>query len=384
MGYRVNSHRCKSDLLIERLNMDARSIELVVNGRFLTQEVTGVQRYGHELLHAIDRILPSRPGLSVSVVCPVLNGEAPVLKNIPIQQRGRLQGHAWEQFELPRFAWGKVLFCPGNTAPAVSLIGGQRVLVTVHDLSYLYFPEAYSRAFRATYGFLVPLAFRCADRVVTVSESERISILKHYPGVGPKIVAIPNGGLANDVLPKLEGSKRDEGHVLYVGSLSKRKNFPRMLEIACALAKKKGYRFTFVGGTAGGLVESASHVPEESRELVKFVGQVNDGGQLIELYKKASLFMFPSNYESSGLPPIEAMACGCPVLTSDIPALRERCGDAAIYCDPYDTANITSQIEQLLEDKALLATLSAKGRERAQLFTWNRCAQSTLDLVAPQ
>jgi glycosyltransferase involved in cell wall biosynthesis len=381
MGYRTNSYRCKSSLLIERLDMAARSIELVFNGRFLTQEVTGVQRYGHELLHAIDRIIPSRSSLTVSVICPVLRGEAPVLKNISIQQRGRLQGHAWEQLELPQFAWRKVLFCPGNTAPAISLIGGQRVLVTVHDLSYLYFPEAYSWAFRRTYGFLVPLAFRCADRVITVSESERTSILKHYPGVGSKIVAIPNGGLADDALPDLDGSKRDKGHVLYVGSLSKRKNFPRMLEVACALAKKKGYRFTFVGGTAGGLVESTSHVPEELRELVRFVGQVNDSGQLIELYKKASLFMFPSNYESSGLPPIEAMACGCPVVTSDIPALRERCGDAAVYCDPYNTADIAGQIERLLEDEAQLATLSTKGRERAQLFTWDRCAQSTLDLL---
>lgn len=357
---------------------------MVLNGRFLTQELTGVQRYGHELLHAIDRILPQRPGLTVSVVCPVLRRQAPVLKNIAIHQRGRLQGHAWEQLELPQFARGKVLFCPGNTAPAISLIGGQRAFVTVHDLSYRYFPTAYSWAFRTTYGFLVPLAFRCADRIITVSESERTSILKHYPSVGPKIVAIPNGGLADDILPSLEGSRRDEGHVLYVGSLSKRKNFPRMLEIACALAKKKGYRFTFVGGTAGGLVESMNHVPEELRGLVKFVGQINDGAQLIELYKKASLFIFPSNYESSGLPPVEAMACGCPVLSSDIPALRERCGDAAIYCDPYDSADIAGQIERLLEDRELLAALSAKGRERAQLFTWNGCAESTLDLIAPR
>jgi glycosyltransferase involved in cell wall biosynthesis len=362
--------------------MSQNSIELVLNGRFLTQEVTGVQRYGHELLRALDRVLPSRPNISVSVISPALDQDPPALDNIPVLQRGKLRGHAWEQFELPWLSRGKVLFCPGNTAPAISLLDGQKVFVTVHDLSYLYFPDAYSQAFRQTYGFLVPLAFRRADRIITVSDSERLSILKHYPDVGQRMVAIPNGGLANDLTPSFDNSKREDGHILYVGSLSKRKNFPRMLEVACALAKKRGYRFTFVGGTAGGLVESASHVPEDLRGLIKFVGQINDTQQLLRHYQAASLFIFPSIYESSGLPPIEAMGCGCPVITSDIPALRERCGDAAIYCNPHDTADVTAQIEKVMEDKVLRSQLAKKGLERAALFTWKRCAESTLDLVA--
>src|ERR1700734_1883095 len=116
-------------------------MDFVINGRFLTQRITGVQRYAHEFVQALDAILDAEPQFGVTVMSPRLSNAPPVWRNIELQQIGCLTGHAWEQFELPWYSRGRPLFCPGNTAPAISLLGAQPVIVTVHDLSYKYFPE---------------------------------------------------------------------------------------------------------------------------------------------------------------------------------------------------------------------------------------------------
>src|ERR1700733_7992391 len=170
-------------------------MEIVINGRFLTQGITGVQRYAREVVQALDAILETRPEFRVTAVSPRLIAAPPAWRNIELRQVGYLQGHAWEQFELPWYSRGKTLFCLGNTAPVISLLGAQPVIVTVHDLSYKYFPEAYHPAFRLWYGFLTPLILHRARSVITVSESERRAIIAHYPRAAPRLHAIANGGL---------------------------------------------------------------------------------------------------------------------------------------------------------------------------------------------
>jgi glycosyltransferase involved in cell wall biosynthesis len=357
-------------------------MDFIINGRFLTQRVTGVQRYARELVGALDNILDATAEFKITVMSPRLSEPSPVWRNVELQQVGHLQGHAWEQFELPWYSRGKLLFCPGNTAPIISLLGSQPVVVTVHDLSYMYFPEAYRLVFRLWYGFIIPLAFRCASRVITVSESERQAILAHYPKAAGRLRAIANGGLPAAFLtrsPDLDAQRDD--YILYVGSLSKRKNIGRMLDVACRLARKRRFHFIFVGDVSKSLTTSVAQIPEDIASEITFVGPVDDPIRLVSYYRNAMCLMFPSLYESSGLPPIEAMACGCPVLASDIPALRERCGDAALYCDPHDVESMTTGLERLMDDETLRSRLEALGRQRASMFTWERCARETLDLI---
>lgn len=356
--------------------------EIVINGRFLTQDITGVQRYARELLQALDVLLDAEPNIRVTVVSPRLSTAPPLWRNIVLRQVGHLRGHAWEQFELPWYSRGKTLFCAGNTAPVISLLGAQPVIVTVHDLSYKYFPEAYHPAFRLWYGFNMPLVLRHARSVITVSESERRAITSHYPGAAPRLHAIPHGGLPAEFSVEPPRFADRDSYVLYVGSLSKRKNFPRMFEVACQLARKRGFNFVFVGAAPKGLVASAANVPNDISSKITFIGAVNDTAALITYYRKAACFLFPSLYESSGLPPVEAMACGCPVIVSEIPALRERCGDAAIYCDPHDIDSITSAVIRMMDDTELRSKLSAAGYQRAAEYTWKSCARETLDLLA--
>jgi glycosyltransferase involved in cell wall biosynthesis len=355
-------------------------MDFIINGRFLTQRTTGVQRYARELVGALDAILDSTAGIKITVMSPRLSNPPPAWRNIELQQVGRLQGHAWEQLELPWYSRGKLLFCPGNTAPAISLLGSQPVVVTVHDLSYRYFPDTYHLAFRLWYGSIVPLVLRHARAVITVSETERLAILAHYPEIDQRLCAIQNGGLPADFGERLNNVS-NRGYVLYVGSLSKRKNFPNILDVATRLARKRNLQFVFVGSTLGGIYNTNVKTPIELASFINFAGQIDDPRALSSYYKHAACLLFPSLYEASPLPPIEAMACGCPVVASDIPSLRERCGDAALYCNPHDIDSIATATERIIDDNTLQQRLRTLGYQRAATFTWEQCARQTLHVI---
>jgi glycosyltransferase involved in cell wall biosynthesis len=357
-------------------------MDIVINGRFLTQGITGVQRYARELVQALDIVLTARPEFRVTVMSPRLSNAPPAWRNIVLYQVGYLRGHAWEQFELPWYSRSKVLFCPGNTAPLVSLLGLQRVIVTVHDLSFRHFPDAYSKSFRLWYNFIIPMALRRADAVITVSNAERVAILNHYPSASARLHAIPNGCLPASVEPdRLSlGELADRKYILYAGSLSRHKNFHGVLETACRLIRKRGFYFVFVGGTAGGISAFDLKVPHDVASHITLTGRVDDA-TLFRLYSHATCFLFPSFYEASGLPPLEAMACGCPTIVSNIPALKERCGDAALYCNPHDIDSITATVERVMDDDVLRSRLRSLGHERAANYTWEACAHNTLDLI---
>jgi glycosyltransferase involved in cell wall biosynthesis len=356
---------------------------IYINGRFTTKPITGVERYCHELVMAMDRLLdrgnmPQAIGPFVLLVPPNAPN-IPQLRHIEVRTRGRLRGHAWEQFDLPVAARGGLLFCPGNTAPVASLVMGKANVVTVHDLSYRYFPQAYSRAFRVSYSILMPLVFALADRVITVSESERSSLRKCYPAASRRVVAVQNGGIPGDRHIASGRQQRPPGpmKLLYVGSLSRRKNFHGFLEAARLLRGTLEFDATVVGG-AGKIFQSTR---VNAPEGVQFLGQVDDPQTLFECYRDAHCLVFPSFYEASPLPPLEAMTFGCPVIASSIPSLLERCGDAALYCDPNDPRDIAQKVRRLASDGALWAELSRRGVERAARFSWEACARRTCDIL---
>jgi glycosyltransferase involved in cell wall biosynthesis len=356
-------------------------MHISINGRFLTQAITGVQRYGHALLDAIDVELGSRPDISATVFAPP---NAPDMtsrwKNLKWRQEGRLTNNLWEQVELPFLAPSGVLFCPTNTAPLISLAGRHKVVITIHDLSFRYFPQAYSWSFRAWYNVVVSLAMHRATKVITVSEAERKAILEHFPSSTGRIVAIANGGWPGDNPPR-STLPRERNLVLYVGSFSKRKNFPMLFDVACEVAASRGYRFELVGGTAAVMARSDVEIPLAVRDLVTIRGQIDDIATLADCYSRATCFVFPSLYESSGLPPLEAMACGCPVVLSDLPALRERYGEAAVYCDPNSRSSIIEAVERVMDSLPLQDELRARGFARAAQVTWREAAVASLDVL---
>ena len=363
--------------------------KLFINGRFLTQPITGVQRYARELVLALDEMLENQDeavaNLEIILLSPRETLDDLSLRHIKHRKIGKFSGHLWEQLVLPFYARGGVLFCGGNTAPMLSLLSFTRVVTTVHDLSYLYFPDAYSRAFRALYRLLMPLILHFSNSVITVSKSERRSILKHYPNVEPRLHAIQNGGLAGRFLEQLadsnDTSAPEKPYFLYLGSLNRRKNPQGVIAAMTHLSEEWTHDLVIVGASSSSFQQGKFKIPDEVEGRVQFQGQINETERLIAFYKNADALLFPSFYEASPLPPIEAMACGCPVIAARIPSLEERCGDAALYCDPHASEDLAARIEQLMHQPGLRDTLSKAGLAHAAQYTWQICATKTMEII---
>ena len=377
-------------------------VRLNINGRFLLQDVTGVQRVAIEFVRALDVMLTEGafPGLEVVVWLPRRGTlvTTPTFRAIELRRAGRLSSHAWEQLELPALVGSGPLLCLGNLAPLVLLLTGRPPTHTmVHDLSYAYFPRAYSRGFRLLYHLVIPVVLARSRCVFTVSESERSAILGRYRKlISPRrLVTVQNGGGEGAGLARVDDSRASldrgsgllpsrgarERRVLYVGSLTQRKNAHGLARAAVELVRATDLDFVFVGATGASFEASGMSVPGGLTDRITFLGQVNDPGRIEEEYRRASVFLFPSHYEASPLPPVEAMRFGCPVVAADIPSLRERCGDAVLYCDPHDVGSMVAQVRRVADDEALWSRLQAAGLQQAAGYSWQAQARTVLDHV---
>ena len=375
-------------------HIDASMIEvrpncIYINGRFLQQPATGVQRYARELLKTWDRMLVSgeidQQDIEFHVLAPRGPIDVPRLERTVIRQVGRLRGHLWTQIELPFFARGGLLFSPGNIHPFVSL-GRLNGVVTVHDLAYATHPESYSRAFRLLCSLLVPAALRHADAVIAVSDTERANILARHPSVRGRIYTVHHGaprwnstGVAVTESPE---PLRARPFVLWVGTLIARKNPQGAIDAVSLVNRQTPLDLVVVGASENGLHGAALRIPPELRDRIHFLGRVAGFSRLRRLYETSVALVFPSFCEGFGIPPLEAMQLGCPVVVSDIPALREVCADAALYFNPRQPQEIAEKICTLMSDTALCHELRWRGRLRASLFTWDECARQTLAVLS--
>lgn len=220
----------------------SQPLVIAVNGRFLTQPITGVQRYCHALLDAVDELLDEERyrGFSFRIYAPDLPRVAARWRNLTLVRRGRFAGHMWEQLLFGLIARGDWLFCPANTAPLVGLWGNRPVAVTLHSLSFRRVPAAYGRLFRALYEILVPAAVRRARLLFTVSESERAVILEDFPGAASRLKVTPLGGWERKVNCNRPPAAAN-APFLFVGSFSPAKNFALVLS-ALEILRSRGLR----------------------------------------------------------------------------------------------------------------------------------------------
>jgi glycosyltransferase involved in cell wall biosynthesis len=376
------------------LNLPAR---IYINGRFLQQPVTGVQRYARELLKAWDALLETGEidprSVKFQVLVPRGQIAAPNLRHISLRQIGRLRGHLWDQFELPFQARDGLLFSPGNVHPLLSPFLGPGV-VTIHDLAYRLTPDAYTRAFRVVYGVLIPGALRRADAIITVSESEKHNIIRHFPAIAGRIHAVHHGapgtepvGIskvnAHSSMPDLDtdSSQSSDRFALWVGTLTKRKNPQGAIDAIALVNKETKLLLVMVGTTYRGFKDAGLTLAHDGAEAVRFADRV-DTAKLALLYRSAVCLLLPSFYEGFGLPALEAMAHGCPVVASGIASLREVCGNAALYCDPNAPGDIAEKISMVAQDSQLRERLRRKGLARTSEFSWEKCARQTFAILS--
>ena len=351
---------------------------IYLNGRFLVQPQTGVQRFATEACLAMQRAA-LRTGLpQPQVLTPPDAGDgreaAQALGSRPV---GRGSGQVWEQCALARHAANGILINLGNTAPVFA----RRQIVVIHDAGVFRRPEAYALPFRIWYRVLQRLLVLRRVRIVTVSAFSRqeIALCLHCP---PERIAVvsESGDHVRRVLPDrsvlAEFGLVPGRFVLAVGNLAAHKNLSALGATARMLAER-GLTLAITGGLDRTVFDS---VRDSLPAPAIHVGRVSDSA-LAALYQAANCFVFPSTYEGFGLPALEAMELGCPVVAASIPALREVCGDAAAFCDPFDPADIAQVVARVADDPDHRRELARRGQARCAVFTWDRTGEQLLALV---
>jgi glycosyltransferase involved in cell wall biosynthesis len=350
-----------------------------INGRFLTQRMTGVQRYAQEIVAALDDLVSERDfagQVRFRLVLPPGVKTKPALSNIGIRQTRFGSGHAWDQFILPLYAGAGVLSL-GNFGPVLA----RNHIVCIHDANTFIQPESYSRSFALAYRGLLPWIGRRAARVATVSRFSADMLVRYGICRAEKIFIAPNGhehalrwDASRAEIPLLNALKRP--YVLLLGSRAKHKNVDVVLDQAREL-DAAGIDIVVVGATSD--IFSA-HARSFAAPNIHHAGYVGDD-DLAALYEGALCLVFPSRTEGFGIPPLEAMARGCPVISSNAASLVEVGGDAVIYVDPDHGDRWREAIIGLAGNEELRATMTAEGRKRAALFSWKRSAQLYLDEI---
>ncbi len=263
-----------------------------------------------------------------------------------------------------------------------------RKVVTVHDLAFLEHPEYAVPSLAATLGKVVPEAVAAADVVCTVSQEVSRTLIKHFHTPREKLTVIPNGvspyfrRITDPILLQSTHHKFGLKHpfVLGVGTLEPRKNHIGLIKAFYQAQKKKnGPAMLALAGGKGWLYEETMQLVEELKltKKVRFLGRVTDL-ELVTLYSMADVFAFPSFAEGFGVPPLEAMACGVPVITSNTSSLPEVVGNAGLLVDPHNTGELSTAIMRILGDKQLQEDLRQKGYERVKHFTWQEAARKML------
>jgi glycosyltransferase involved in cell wall biosynthesis len=294
-----------------------------------------------------------------------------------------------EHFSLPqkiRRLGADLLHSPHYVVP---LLCPKPSVVTIHDCIHLLFPQYLPNRMALTYArFMLRNAVHRSAAILTVSDASRRDILRFYPEVDPDRIQVVPNAIDEAILEEPGEEERERvmeryqlrgRYVLYAGNIKPHKNVERLIAAFGILKQRPGHedvKLMIIGdevnryGSLRRSVEAAG-----VRQDVRFFGFVPDH-TLSALYRMASVFAFPSLYEGFGLPPLEAMACGTPVVTSKISSLPEVVGDAALLVDPYDVEDIANALVRVLDDETLRADLVARGRERVSHFSWERSAKA--------
>ncbi|HTH99763.1 MAG TPA: glycosyltransferase family 1 protein [Acidisoma sp.] len=350
-----------------------------LNGRYLAQPVTGVQRFAAEIVGAIGTLTAAGEWPETTLLTPQLDGSAAVLPGgtqPSARPVGHRQGHLWEQIDLPRAARGGTLVNLGNTAP---LLSGAGQVVVIHDAGVFDTPYSYSWKFRLWYKSLQHALVRRGARIATVSEFSRARIAARL-GLDPARIAVIYEGAdhilrvpADESVLARHGLERGR-FALVVGSRAAHKNLAALDEVVQALAAR-GMVVAMTGGANRAVFQDT-----EEASAIRSLGRASDA-ELRALYENAACLLFPSRYEGFGLPPVEAMICGCPVIATRGGAVEEICGEDALYARLDEPASLSGTITRLLDEPGLRADLSARGRARAERLSWASSARLLGDVV---
>ena len=354
-----------------------------VNARFLTRPASGVDRVAIELIVAlverpeVDQLILLHPPAHTIYDEWLTSLGQSAREKIVIVAKGKLTGHLWEQTELVCAFPDLMLLSLCSTGPILR----RNHTVMIHDAQVWDAPESYSLSFRIVYRILLPIVARTARKVLTVSQfaKGRLEAL----GIVPrgKTHVILNGADHMDRISADPGtlsrhSLTKKRYILAIGNLAPHKNLAMLVK--AAVARSPGAPELIVAGGVNSNVFAEAGLSFGNG--VRFVGRISDA-ELKALYEGALALAFPSLTEGFGLPPVEAMICGCAVLATTGGAVPEVCGEAAYYVDPNNLSDWTNALEEIALSSELRVNLSAWGLQRIGFFTWARAAESLSTVI---
>jgi glycosyltransferase involved in cell wall biosynthesis len=354
---------------------------ILINGCFLSHEPTGIQRYSWEIS---SRLLSGANNAHLLIPGGLKIAAGYDFTSLPkpeIVGGGNIR--LWEQLTLPRLVKvGDSLWTPAGLGP----LNAPRHLLTVHDLSVLEHPEWFSRRYALFYRALQPIAIRRASALSAVSHftKGRIEKLLH---ISQQRISVVGNAVSSEMHSR---SQHQDAHIraemgipgkyiLAVGSVEPRKNLPRLVAAFQLVAKSNPDLFLVVVGSHRAIYGSVDLSPGAVNRVMMTGYVLNE--QLGALYRGATIFAYPSVYEGFGIPPLEAMACGVPVLTSNVTALPEVVADAAVTVDPLDVDAIAAKLNDLLLNNELREACVSRGLKRAASFTWDNSASAILEVL---
>jgi glycosyltransferase involved in cell wall biosynthesis len=358
-----------------------------INGKFACQHTTGVQRTAQGLLRALDRVIAQTPDMQRDrwiIVCPP-GAKLPELQHIEVRYVGRYRAplSLWEQFQLPWTArHGRLLNLAGS-APALA----RHQICMIHDAAVFDRPLAYTRTFRLWYRLLFKWLSLTAAGLLTVSEFSKTQLERHLRLPDGRLQVVHNGG---DHLLDVEADPdalarfgvNQAAYVLAVGSDNPNKNLALLEDVVVRMFGRVGIRLVLVGGLNHRVFAADPHGEDAvDNNIVRRLGPISDN-ELKALYQGALGLVFPSLYEGFGLPPLEAMSCGCPVIASSAAAIPEVCGPAAAYFAPQSAEQLEALLLRLVEDAPWRAALRSAGTIQFMKFNWSQSVHQMLDHLA--
>lgn len=355
---------------------------LLVDSISLLSPLTGIGRYTYE----ISKYIKDKNNVSVeyfygyysknlvkpSSATEIKNLKSIIVKNNLIKKIVRKLLFASSRIFAPSYD----LYWQPNFIPNDG-INAKKIVTSVHDFSFILYRDFHPKE-RVEYieKYFYKNVVK-SDMIITGSEYSKQEILQRLDFTEDQVTVIHHG-IDHDLFKVYKNVNIDFGlpskFILSVGSIEPRKNLIGLLKAYDSLNEdlKKEYKLVLVG-FKGWKNKEIMDILDNNQENIHYLGFVSDE-DLAKVYNLASLFVFPSFYEGFGLPPLEAMACGTPVVSSNLTSMPEVCIDAAVYCDPHDTKDIKSKIELVLNDVSLQSSMIQKGIERAKQFTWGKSA----------
>lgn len=356
-------------------------MHIVIDARMIGKKMHGIARYTYNLIKNLVKIDPrNRYTILVTKDIGDLPASTGNLEMRFLKSRWISVSEQWELVKILKVLKPDLYHTPSFVAPVFNPFP---MIMTIHDVNHIALANNYTALHRLYYKFIVKPSAHKSAKILTGSDFSRREISKYLSMPNEKIKVIYYG-CDEEFKPieDLQNLRRvrekygfPKSFILYVGSHKPHKNLSNLLKAYARISLDIPLVLSGKGNEK--LLEISRRLNIEKR--VRWVGEI-EKNDLPSVYNCATVFVFPSIYEGFGLPPIEAMACGCPAVVSNVTSLPEVCGDAAYYVDPFDVTSMANGIYKVITDEGLKENLVRKGLQRVKMFHWKESAEEHMKI----